>query len=105
MVKHLILLFLFDLVEGILGANSSLASSHIDPSIIHELLELVMNMVKDVHSNKLELVENYLSFVRFSVQRNQEIVRKYHRYDKSMAYNPAAMAYFVHQLFFSDSSE
>lgn len=97
MVKHFVLLFLFDLLEGILEAHASLSNTHLMENIIIELEDLALKMVNDCHSNKLELIENYLGWVRHSQQRSTELPRQFHRYEKTMIYNPVAIGLLAEQ--------
>jgi hypothetical protein len=104
-VKHLVILFVCDLIQGIIEARLSATNHHLEITILDELLRMSLTFLEGIHNNPFELIENYLQAVRFSTQRDITIERKYQRFQPDMLYNPVAMNYLVWSHLFQEKTE
>ncbi|CAK65318.1 unnamed protein product (macronuclear) [Paramecium tetraurelia] len=104
-VKHYILLFLSDLIQGILESEQSMKDSQLDPEIIQTLLKQANQMIYEIHDNKLEIIENYINWIRFSIQFDQELPQQYQHYSSEQTYNPAFVCYLTRELLTTTSLE
>ncbi|CAD8186181.1 unnamed protein product [Paramecium pentaurelia] len=104
-VKHYVLLFLSDLIQGILESEQSMKDSQLDPEVIQTLLNLTNQMIYDIHDNKLEIIENYINWIRFSIQFDQELPQQYQHYSNEQTYNPAFVCYLTRELLTNSSLE
>ncbi|CAD8205258.1 unnamed protein product [Paramecium pentaurelia] len=104
-VKHYILLFLSDLLQGILEIEQSMKDSQLDPDVIQTLLTQTNQMIYDIHDNKLEIIENYINWIRFSIQFDQELPQQYQHYSNEQTYTPAFICYLTKELLTSNSLE
>ncbi|CAD8102897.1 unnamed protein product [Paramecium primaurelia] len=104
-VKHYILLFLSDLLQGILEIEQSMKDSQLDPDVIQTLLTQTNQMIYDIHDNKLEIIENYINWIRFSIQFDQELPQQYQHYSNEQTYTPAFICYLTKELLTSSSLE
>ncbi|CAD8188392.1 unnamed protein product [Paramecium octaurelia] len=104
-VKHYILLFLSDLIQGVLEAEQSMKDSQLDPEVIQSLITQANQMVYEIHDNKLEIIENYINWIRFSIQFDQELPQQYQHYTNEQTYNPAFVCYLTKELLTNSSLE
>ena len=44
-------------------AKQTLSASQLDPHIVDELFSMTHKMIEEVHSDRLEMITNYLEFV------------------------------------------
>ncbi|CAK61982.1 unnamed protein product (macronuclear) [Paramecium tetraurelia] len=104
-VKHYILLFLSDLIQGVLEAEQSMKDSQLDPEVIQSLITQANQMIYEIHDNKLEIIENYINWIRFSIQFDQELPQQYQHYTNEQTYNPAFICYLTKELLTNSSLE
>ncbi|CAD8104070.1 unnamed protein product [Paramecium sonneborni] len=105
LVKHYILLFLSDLIQGILEAEQSMKDSALDSEVIQTLLNQTNQIVYEIHDNKLEIIENYINWIRFSIQFDQELPQQYQHYSNEQTYNPAFVCYLTRELLINSNLE
>ncbi|CAD8120622.1 unnamed protein product [Paramecium sonneborni] len=105
LVKHYTLLFLSDLIQGILEAEQTMKDSQLDQEVIQTLLTQTNQMVNEIHDNKLEIIENYINWIRFSIQFDKELPQQYLSYSNEQTYNPAFVCYLTKELLINSSLE
>lgn len=92
-VKHIVLLFIFDIIEGLLEALES--PQHFEAGLLKDFFAHLMKIILEVHGSYVEILENFVqqsAFYSFSKRAQPEKIRNYDVYYK---YNSTAMAYIL----------
>ena len=92
LLKHYIISFVLDIMEGVLDATST---AYFDKKMLNEFLGEIINYLFDLHRTKIDYITCYLTQIRyFSIMKVKpaSIKENLKNYDKLYAYNCLSIA-------------
>ena len=90
LIKHYIVLFILDLLDGVIGAVS--LANEVDQVIVNQIFTQVKKFLHEVHNNRMELVQTYVDWVNFHSLTGRELQNQNIRYSKTSVYNVTGIA-------------